>query len=272
MRRSPPARNSASATSWPRSEKQRKRHFLATHPSTPERVQDTARHAQGVTRASAAPITADRADLLARLDGLVIGADPVGGVFVEERFLQPHLDFSLAFPRQEAADRARDRGPGRRSVAAAARGRARARARGARYRAAGRRHQGRSHQEPGGYPARAAHRRHHLARVWGTRLPDLWRRLPRTRGAPGRDHGEGGHELSATSGRRTGEDPRVTPAHRPRPLSREPRGTRIPLWLRLEDRQGSGGQRPRARRRAGPEPALRSPIRRARSNEPRTSV
>jgi predicted Zn-dependent protease len=78
--------------------KDRERHFLASHPSTPERVRNTGRHAQGLTRASTQPIVVDRAGFLARLDGLLVGADPVGGVFVEERFLQPQLDFSLTFP------------------------------------------------------------------------------------------------------------------------------------------------------------------------------
>ncbi|NIN65918.1 MAG: M48 family metalloprotease, partial [Anaerolineae bacterium] len=72
--------------------------FFATHPSTPDRVTRTTRHATGLTPSLVEPIARDRADLLARLDGLLVGNSPAEGVFFENQFLQPDLDFTLHFP------------------------------------------------------------------------------------------------------------------------------------------------------------------------------
>jgi len=44
------------------------------------------------------PIARDQADLLARLDGLLVGNSPAEGIFIENQFLQPDLDFTLHFP------------------------------------------------------------------------------------------------------------------------------------------------------------------------------
>ncbi len=72
--------------------------FFATHPAIPERVENSIRQAGDFVRAPALPLAKDRADLLARLEGLLIGSDPAYGVFVESRFLHPGLDFTLRFP------------------------------------------------------------------------------------------------------------------------------------------------------------------------------
>lgn len=72
--------------------------FLANHPSTPERVEDTAQHARGLARAAAAPIARDRAELLRRLDGLVVGPNAAQGVFRDDLFLHPRLGLALRFP------------------------------------------------------------------------------------------------------------------------------------------------------------------------------
>ncbi len=72
--------------------------FFDSHPATPERVEDTAKHAKEVVRVASAPIAADHAAFLAKLDGLVVGPHPAGGVFVENLFLQPDLDFAIRFP------------------------------------------------------------------------------------------------------------------------------------------------------------------------------
>jgi predicted Zn-dependent protease len=72
--------------------------FLATHPSTPERVQATAARARQLQRAPTAPVARDRADLLRRLEGLRIGPDPAQGLFEDGVFLHPDLDFQLRFP------------------------------------------------------------------------------------------------------------------------------------------------------------------------------
>lgn len=80
------------------SEERRRRSFFATHPSTPDRVSRTARQAADLTPADEKPIAKDRPDLLTRLDGLLVGNSPAEGVFIENRFLQPILDFTLRFP------------------------------------------------------------------------------------------------------------------------------------------------------------------------------
>ncbi|MBW1837936.1 MAG: M48 family metalloprotease, partial [Deltaproteobacteria bacterium] len=76
----------------------RQNSFFATHPSMPERVSQTTEHAAELKSAAANPIARDRADLLAKLEGLLLGNDPAQGVFIENQFLQPILDFFLLFP------------------------------------------------------------------------------------------------------------------------------------------------------------------------------
>jgi predicted Zn-dependent protease len=72
--------------------------FLNTHPSTPERVANTATYAATLQPAAVAPISSTRADFLAHLDGLVIGAPAANGVFDGQRFLHPELDFTIQCP------------------------------------------------------------------------------------------------------------------------------------------------------------------------------
>ncbi|HUI27366.1 MAG TPA: M48 family metalloprotease [Candidatus Kryptonia bacterium] len=78
----------------------RKFDFLATHPSTPERVANTAEYAGELQRVSRDPISATRNDFLARLDGLVVGPNASDGVFQGQVFLHPDLDFAVQFPDQ----------------------------------------------------------------------------------------------------------------------------------------------------------------------------
>lgn len=72
--------------------------FLATHPSTPERVANTAEYARTLERHPPHPIVPTRDAFLALLDGLVIGPGAAEGVFQGQVFLQPDLDFRLRFP------------------------------------------------------------------------------------------------------------------------------------------------------------------------------
>ncbi len=72
--------------------------FFDSHPATPERVENTAGHAEQLARAPARPITDGRAAFLAKLEGLIVGENPAEGVFIGGRFLQPELDFTLRFP------------------------------------------------------------------------------------------------------------------------------------------------------------------------------
>jgi predicted Zn-dependent protease len=78
--------------------KPRKTSFLDTHPSTGERVSNTASHAASLTPASRAPIAANQAAFLRKLDGIRVGADVRGGFFKEGQFFHPDLDFALYFP------------------------------------------------------------------------------------------------------------------------------------------------------------------------------
>jgi predicted Zn-dependent protease len=71
--------------------------FLDTHPGATERAAASAAQAQDVTW-TRSPEALDRAAYLERLDGLVLGENPAGGVFRGARFLHPDLDFGVSFP------------------------------------------------------------------------------------------------------------------------------------------------------------------------------
>jgi len=81
-------------------QKERRFDFLASHPSTPERVANTRAFAATLQRAAMPPISADRAAFLGHLDGLVVGSPAANGVFDGQSFLHPDLDFLLRFPDQ----------------------------------------------------------------------------------------------------------------------------------------------------------------------------
>jgi predicted Zn-dependent protease len=61
-------------------------------------VRETQGRAAALRPESAAPIAKTHRDFLARLDGLLIGEDPADGTFVESRFIQPTLGFTVRFP------------------------------------------------------------------------------------------------------------------------------------------------------------------------------
>ena len=72
--------------------------YLDTHPTTPQRVTDINNLAATLTTASMPPL-ANRAQFFWNLDGLWWGPqNPQQGVFQEETFLSPDLDFSVTFP------------------------------------------------------------------------------------------------------------------------------------------------------------------------------
>jgi predicted Zn-dependent protease len=73
--------------------------FLDSHPSSDERVRATQARAAAIPVAAAAPIAKSRADFVRRMEGLLVGPDPEQGVFRDELFLHPDLDFALKFPR-----------------------------------------------------------------------------------------------------------------------------------------------------------------------------
>jgi predicted Zn-dependent protease len=72
--------------------------FFDSHPSTPERVQNTADYARTLTPVARSPISPSRADFVRHLDGVVIGAPASQGVFDGSLFLQPDLGLVLRLP------------------------------------------------------------------------------------------------------------------------------------------------------------------------------
>lgn len=73
--------------------------FFDSHPMTDERVRDTAARAGALGVTPAAPIAGTHSAFYGRLENLLIGPNPAEGVFREQRFLHPALDFALDFPR-----------------------------------------------------------------------------------------------------------------------------------------------------------------------------
>jgi predicted Zn-dependent protease len=74
--------------------------FFATHPATPERVEKVRAAARSQTRASAAAIAGTRGTFLRRLEGLIVGDNPAGGVFLGPLFVHPGFDVALEMPAQ----------------------------------------------------------------------------------------------------------------------------------------------------------------------------
>ncbi len=81
-----------------RSGEERQSSFFDTHPATGERVAKTIQRATQLRTSPAHPIAKDRAALMAKLDGLLVGNNPAKGVFIEDDFMQPTLDFYMRFP------------------------------------------------------------------------------------------------------------------------------------------------------------------------------
>ncbi len=79
--------------------KERMPSFLDSHPATEERVQTTAKHAAELKRGADAPIFPSRTEFVQQFDGILIGPDPSGGLFVEDNlFVHKGLDFAVQFP------------------------------------------------------------------------------------------------------------------------------------------------------------------------------
>jgi predicted Zn-dependent protease len=81
-----------------RSGRERSTSWLDSHPATPERVKDTRKRAAELERSDRAPIAKNRAAVLAKLDGLLVGDDAAGGLVVGDLFIQPELGFTLGVP------------------------------------------------------------------------------------------------------------------------------------------------------------------------------
>jgi predicted Zn-dependent protease len=72
--------------------------FFDSHPSTPERVEKTAKRARELETTPAASIAGGHTAFLGYLNGLRVGENPAEGQFVKGDFLHPGLKFSLRFP------------------------------------------------------------------------------------------------------------------------------------------------------------------------------
>jgi predicted Zn-dependent protease len=77
---------------------ERKASFFDTHPMTPDRVARLTRDAQNIEWTRQPGVTGDAAAYLRRLDGLLIGPNPVQGVIHGRKILQPALDCAVTFP------------------------------------------------------------------------------------------------------------------------------------------------------------------------------
>lgn len=72
--------------------------YLDSHPPSSERSQTAAQRARELEIADMAPIAGDKVAFYGRIDGLLVGDDPAGGVFRDNLLLHPDLGFALAFP------------------------------------------------------------------------------------------------------------------------------------------------------------------------------
>ena len=72
--------------------------FFATHPATPERVENVRAAARAQVRATATPIAGTRSAFLRKLEGLVVGDNPAAGVFLGSVFVHPGFDVALEMP------------------------------------------------------------------------------------------------------------------------------------------------------------------------------
>jgi len=73
--------------------------FFDSHPSTPTRLTDIEREAANVSWTPSRPFAHDKEAFLDRLNGLSWGVDnPMQGIFRDQQFMQPDMDFSVTFP------------------------------------------------------------------------------------------------------------------------------------------------------------------------------
>jgi predicted Zn-dependent protease len=76
----------------------RQARFIDTHPGAGERASVNAARSHEIRRNKVPGLGDTRTSYLRRLDGLPVGPRPEGGVFDDDRFLQPDMDFQLRFP------------------------------------------------------------------------------------------------------------------------------------------------------------------------------
>jgi predicted Zn-dependent protease len=76
----------------------RQARFIDTHPGAGERAAVNAARSHEIRRKNVPGLGDTRTSYLRRLEGLPVGPRPEGGVFDDDRFLQPDMDFQLRFP------------------------------------------------------------------------------------------------------------------------------------------------------------------------------
>jgi predicted Zn-dependent protease len=77
---------------------ERETSWLDSHPATPERVIEAKKRAAELERTDSPRPEMDRTALLAKLNGLLVGADVAGGVMVDNVFIQPEIGFTMELP------------------------------------------------------------------------------------------------------------------------------------------------------------------------------
>ena len=82
-------------------EKESKSYF-DTHPYTEKRVDRINKLSAGIEAKDRNPIVSTKVEFYSKLQDLVIGANPAYGIFQENKFLHPELDFYIEFPEKWA--------------------------------------------------------------------------------------------------------------------------------------------------------------------------
>lgn len=75
-----------------------KRGYFADHPYTPSRVSNIRKSAPGYKPVNPSPVSATRNDFIRKFDGLVYGANPKQGIFIDSLFVHSDLGISWLVP------------------------------------------------------------------------------------------------------------------------------------------------------------------------------
>jgi len=76
----------------------RRVHFFDTHPSTPERVKTAMERGMKLPWTRGSTLVSGRNGFLDLLAGLLLGLNPAEGVFDDQLFRHPDMDFAMSFP------------------------------------------------------------------------------------------------------------------------------------------------------------------------------
>jgi len=68
------------------------------HPFTPKRVKDINKISKKLKVSSLSPMASNKKEFFEKFDGLQIGGSPSQGLFYDNKFVQPDLNFALVFP------------------------------------------------------------------------------------------------------------------------------------------------------------------------------